>query len=136
MLSTGSHESKRQIANMRPGAQSGAELGAQAAPGKRRIQGAVRSEAAQLPLSRATGPTAQGAAWPARRNVKRGVAVFLVVRLAVGHRLTLLADVSRSVQAVLHTRRLHPSLAAIWGGKSRASCTDCTKRTDCTHNAS
>ncbi len=44
--------------------------------------GGLRSVAAQLPLSRATGPTAQGAACPARRTTAQGAALFLVVAVA------------------------------------------------------
>ena len=70
-------------------------LGSLAAPGKRRPKRAQSSKAAQLPLSRATGPTASPQVCPARRNVKRGAAVLLVKLLAVGHWLPLLADVRR-----------------------------------------
>ena len=93
MLSTGSHESKRQIANMRPGAQSGAELGAQAAPGKRRIQGAVRSEAAQLPFSRAKCPPPWPQVFPARRTNSGGAASVPGQAAGGCLWLTLLADV-------------------------------------------
>ena len=44
--------------------------------------GGLRSVAAQLPLSRAMGPTAQGAACPARRTTAQGAALFLVVAVA------------------------------------------------------
>lgn len=60
-------------------------LGALAPPGKLRAQGARRSVAAQLPLSRATCPTAPGAEYPARGFLGQGAAF-----------LSLLPDSQRS----------------------------------------
>ena len=55
--------------------------------------GGLRSVAAQLPLSRATGPTAQGAACPARRNLPGGAASVPGQAAGGCLWLTLLADV-------------------------------------------
>ena len=70
-------------------------LGSLAAPGKRRPKRAQSSKAAQLPFSRATGPTAQGAAWPARRTTGTGRGGVPGRAAGGGHWLTLLADVRR-----------------------------------------
>ena len=130
------------------------------ASGGPRGRGVARS-AAQLPFSRAKCP-AYLAKRVQRVEQMHGARFFFFLVGCGWHWLTLLAAVPRSAQAVVHTRRLNPSLAAlsheghrqrdapraacwlcpscataaIWGGKSRTSCTDCTKRTDCTHNAS
>lgn len=71
-------------------------LGALAAPGKRLSRGGRRSVAAQLPLSRATGPTASPQVCPARRTDARGAVVFLVKLLAAGACAHCWQDVRRA----------------------------------------
>ena len=70
-------------------------LGSLAEPGERRMQRAQSSKAAQLPLSRATCPTASPQVCPARRTTGTGRGGVPGRAAGGGHWLPLLADVRR-----------------------------------------